>query len=94
MGSAAIESAAFGRAEPLETHDATVHSDATVHGDAAVRQGVAGRRISDVAIEALLPRPAFKIDESVARQSIAGRRVLVTGAGGSIGSEFAVRSRS
>jgi FlaA1/EpsC-like NDP-sugar epimerase len=51
-------------------------------------RAVAGRRISDVAIEALLPRPPFKIDEAVARQSIVGRRVLVTGAGGSIGSEL------
>jgi FlaA1/EpsC-like NDP-sugar epimerase len=54
----------------------------------AARHPVAGRRISDVAMEALLPRPAFRLDESMAQQSIADRRVLVTGAGGSIGSEL------
>jgi perosamine synthetase len=67
-----------------------VHSAPAVSDSAPppTRHGVAGRRISDVAIEALLPRPTFKIDESVARQSIEARRVLVTGAGGSIGSEL------
>jgi perosamine synthetase len=63
-----------------------VHADAPA--PAPVHHAVAGRRISDVAIEALLPRPPFRIDESVARESIEGRRVLVTGAGGSIGSEL------
>jgi len=37
----------------------------------------------------LLPRPARKIDQRTARRFIAGRRVLVTGAGGTIGSELA-----
>ncbi|MEM8936424.1 MAG: polysaccharide biosynthesis protein [Pseudomonadota bacterium] len=37
----------------------------------------------------LLPRPPRKIDQRAARRFITGRRVLVTGAGGTIGSELA-----
>ena len=37
----------------------------------------------------LLPRPPRKIDQRTAKRLVAGRRVLVTGAGGTIGSELA-----
>lgn len=37
---------------------------------------------------ALLPRPPRKIDQRAARRLTAGRRVLITGAGGTIGSEL------
>jgi O-antigen biosynthesis protein WbqV len=37
----------------------------------------------------LLPRPARKIDQRVAKALIAGKRLLITGAGGTIGSELA-----
>ena len=56
-----------------------------------------GRRLSDsqtmssapqLDLGAMLPRPPRKIDQRAARRLIAGKRVLVTGAGGTIGSEL------
>lgn len=45
-------------------------------------------RIRDVDINDLLGRPPAKLDEADISSKIAGQRVLITGAGGSIGSEM------
>jgi O-antigen biosynthesis protein WbqV len=42
----------------------------------------------EVRLEDLLRREAVRIDPSMIRAALRGRRVLVTGAGGSIGSEI------
>lgn len=44
-------------------------------------------RLQEIPFEDFLPRKPIALDVSVVRELIAGRRVLVTGAGGSIGSE-------
>ena len=55
-------------------------------GRRASDQQAAGQPLLDLG--ELLPRPPRKIDQRAARKLIAGRRVLVTGAGGTIGSEL------
>lgn len=51
--------------------------------------GVGPRMQVDLDLPALIDRPAREIDEALVRSMIAGKRVLITGAGGSIGSELA-----
>ncbi|MBQ0026529.1 MAG: polysaccharide biosynthesis protein [Lachnospiraceae bacterium] len=46
------------------------------------------KRIREFTIEDLLQRPPVQLDESILKDCYLGRRVLVTGGGGSIGSEM------
>jgi len=62
----------------------------TLPGLEALADGrVSVSEIRDVGIEDLLGRDPLPIDETLVAGAIAGKRVLVTGAGGSIGSELA-----
>lgn len=53
-----------------------------IHGDARLSQ------IRDVEVEDLLKRDPIRLDLESIRESVSGRTILVTGAGGSIGSEL------
>lgn len=56
---------------------------------AVFEQGVRLRQIREVHIEDLLPREPVRFDLRAVSEYIRGERVLITGAGGSIGSELA-----
>lgn len=56
--------------------------EAILHGDVRIS------RIRDVEIEDLLGREPVRLDEENLLKFVAGKRVMVTGAGGSIGSEL------
>ena len=57
-------------------------------GKAATGALAAPLEVKPIAIEDLLSRPQTKLDRGAMSRLIAGRRVLVTGAGGSIGAEL------
>ena len=52
-------------------------------------EGIGPRSHLDVELSALIDRPAREIDDEAVAGVIRGKRVLITGAGGSIGSELA-----
>ncbi|MBX6323980.1 MAG: polysaccharide biosynthesis protein, partial [Rhodospirillaceae bacterium] len=58
-----------------------------IHVEDAAGSG-ASQRVQPVAVEDLLGRPRQVLDPEPTRRLIAGRRILITGAGGSIGGEL------
>ncbi len=56
---------------------------------AHLEQRLCGAMLDDMSLEDLLPRATVAFDEAEMRRLVAGRRALVTGAGGSIGGELA-----
>ena len=56
--------------------------------DLSHEDGVALLPMRDISVEELLPRDPIELDRVALRALISGRRVLITGAGGSIGAEL------
>jgi FlaA1/EpsC-like NDP-sugar epimerase len=72
----------------VETCTALKIKSKTIPGIFGILSGSAVAQLRDVNIEDLLRRETITIDEQNVARFIQGRRVLVTGAGGSIGSEL------
>ncbi|MGW2571412.1 aminotransferase class I/II-fold pyridoxal phosphate-dependent enzyme [Streptomyces sp. NPDC001537] len=61
---------------------------------AALRRDVVGSDMRELDVQALIGRAEMHVVSAAARSVVAGRRVLVTGAGGSIGSELCHQVRA
>lgn len=68
-----------------EKHQVTL---ARLPGLTELRDGNRAYEIQPVAVEDILGRPAALLDRDAMRALVAGKRVMITGAGGSIGSEL------
>lgn len=56
--------------------------------DLSHEDGLALLPMRDISVEELLPRDPIELDRGALRSLVSGRRVLITGAGGSIGAEL------
>jgi len=52
------------------------------------KEAISVRNIKSIRLEDLLPRETVKIDDAAVKEMLSGQTVMVTGAGGSIGSEI------
>lgn len=73
-------------------HEAVTANPPYVVGRTDVYDGAGVDRAARINIESLLERQARTSDSAGVRELIRGRRILITGAGGSIGSELARRA--
>jgi FlaA1/EpsC-like NDP-sugar epimerase len=80
-------------AEVRRVMDAVKGREVQIRVVPALSEMVEGRvklnRMRELSIEDLLEREPVRVDHAVVRPLIEGRRILITGAGGSIGSEIA-----
>lgn len=76
------------RRRALDLAAATHLPVATVPTAAELRQGLAPTQVRDIEPEDLLGREPVQLDEGGISESLSGKVVLITGAGGSIGSEL------
>jgi FlaA1/EpsC-like NDP-sugar epimerase len=60
----------------------------TVPGEEELREGVQAQRVREIRPEDLLGRAPVELDEAGVAATLAGKAVMITGAGGSIGSEL------
>lgn len=56
--------------------------------DTKEEQDFSGMQLKEVSVEDLLPREEIKVDMESVGKELTGKRVLITGAAGSIGSEM------
>ncbi len=66
---------------------AAVEADVADRRDGAQRMAD-GVRLHEVRVEDLLPRDEIRVDMEAVKRQLAGRRILITGSAGSIGSEI------
>lgn len=76
-------------AELAQTTGKPVHS---IPPMSDLLRGVSSTRLSDVQPSDLLGRPVIEIDPAGARELLCGKRVLITGAAGSIGREVVIQA--